>query len=97
MSVDMLDKIIKFFDKTGVVQTYGQTEDSPRVICLLPEDAIQKIGSVGKAIPNVEVCLFDENDNPVVCGVVVQGPNVMKGKKELFLLKIRSTIDHMNR
>lgn len=88
MPVDMLKKIIDFFDNTGIVQTYGQTEASPRVTCLLPEDAIKKIGSVGKAIPNVEIQIFDENDEPVKNGkigqIVVKGPNVMKGyyKKE---------------
>lgn len=83
MPVDMLEKIIDFFENTGIVQTYGQTEASPRVTCLLPEDAIRKIGSVGKAIPNVEVQIFDDNDNPVkgceVGQIVVKGPNVMKG------------------
>lgn len=83
MPIDMLEKIIHFFDKTGVVQTYGQTEASPRVTCLLPEDAIRKMGSVGKAIPDVEVQVFDKNDKPVACGeigqIVVKGPNVMKG------------------
>ena len=83
MPVDMLEKIIQFFDKTGIVQTYGQTEASPRVTCLLPADAVRKIGSVGTAIPNVEVQIFDENDKPVKTGeigqIVVKGPNVMKG------------------
>jgi long-chain acyl-CoA synthetase len=83
MPVDMLKKIISFFDTTGIIQTYGQTEASPRVTCLLPEDTVRKIGSVGKAIPNVNVNIFDEEDNPVPAGeigeIVIQGPNVMKG------------------
>lgn len=83
MPVDMLKKIITFFDKTGIIQTYGQTEASPRVTCLLPEDTERKIGSVGKAIPNVCVDVFDKDDNPVQLGkigeIVVKGPNVMKG------------------
>lgn len=83
MPVDMLKKIIHFFDKTGIIQTYGQTEASPRVTCLLPEDTERKIGSVGKAIPNVCVDVFDKDDKPVQAGeigeIVVKGPNVMKG------------------
>ncbi len=89
MPVDMLKKIIDFFDKTGIVQTYGQTEASPRVTALLPCDTVRKIGSVGKAIPNVTVDVFDDDDKPVKQGeigqIVVKGPNVMKGyykKKE---------------
>ena len=83
MPVDMLKRIIAFFDQTGIIQTYGQTEASPRVTCLLPEDTKRKIGSVGKAIPNVTVNVFDKDDNPVRLGeigeIVVKGPNVMKG------------------
>lgn len=83
MPVDMLKKIISFFDKTGIIQTYGQTEASPRVTCLLPKDIERKIGSVGKAIPNVCVDVFDKYDKSVQSGeigeIVVKGPNVMKG------------------
>ena len=83
MPVDMLERIIDFFNNPGIVQTYGQTEASPRVTALLPDDAIRKIGSVGKAIPNVQVQVFDENDKPVQNGeigqIVVKGPNIMKG------------------
>lgn len=83
MPVDKLHKIIEYFNGTGIVQTYGQTEASPRVTCLLPEDSLRKIGSVGKSIPNVKVNIFDEDDKPVKVGekgeIVVQGDNVMVG------------------
>ena len=83
MPVEMLKKIILFFNNTGIIQTYGQTEASPRVTCLLPEDVERKIGSVGKAIPNVTVDIVDKNDNSVgyeeIGEIVVKGPNVMKG------------------
>lgn len=83
MPVEMLKKIIAFFDQTGIIQTYGQTEASPRVTCLLPKDTERKIGSVGKAIPNVCVDVWGKDDMPVKTGdigeIVVKGPNVMKG------------------
>lgn len=83
MPVEKLKQILKYFEGTGIVQTYGQTEASPRVTCLLPKDSLRKIGSVGKAIPNVTVDIFDEHDNPVAVGekgeIVVRGDNVMKG------------------
>lgn len=83
MPVDKLYRIIDYFDNTGVVQTYGQTEASPRISCLLPHDSLRKIGSVGKAIPNVVVDIFDERDKPVKLGevgeIVVKGENVMVG------------------
>lgn len=83
MPVDMLYKIIEFFNHTGMIQTYGQTEASPRVTALLPDQAVKKIGSVGKPIPNVQIDIVDEEDCPVKQGeigeIVVKGPNVMKG------------------
>lgn len=83
MPVHKLYKIIEYFQGTGIVQTYGQTEASPRVTCLLPQDSLRKIGSVGKPIPNVTVDIFDENERPVQLGesgeIVVRGDNVMVG------------------
>ncbi len=83
MPVEQLHKIIDYFEGAGVVQTYGQTEASPRITCLLPADSLRKIGSVGKAIPNVIVDIFDESDRPVKIGesgeIVVKGANVMVG------------------
>lgn len=83
MPIEKLKKISIFFGQTRIIQTYGQTEASPRVTCLLPVDADRKMGSVGKAIPNVVIDIFDEEDNQVKRGevgqIVVKGPNVMKG------------------
>lgn len=83
MPVEKLEKIISYFSNTSVIQTYGLTEASPRVTCLLPEDAFKKIGSVGKAIPDVTVDVVDENGISVNKGergeIVVKGNNVMKG------------------
>lgn len=83
MPVEQLKRIMTFFDTVGLVQTYGQTEAAPRVTCLLPEEAELKIGSVGKAIPNVKVRIVNDKDEMVEKGevgeIVVQGPNVMKG------------------
>lgn len=75
--------IIERFTEAGVIQTYGQTEASPRVTALLPEYSIKKCGSVGKGIKNVTVKIINENgtkcqpfDKGEIC---VKGPNVMKG------------------
>ena len=63
MPAEQLRRLIQDFKSVGFVQTYGQTECSPRVTALLPKDALRKVGSVGKPIPNVDVQIFDENDN----------------------------------
>jgi amino acid adenylation domain-containing protein len=61
---------------------YGQTE-CQRVCYLAPEEIDRRPGSVGKAIPNTEVCIVDENGYPVGSNVVgelvVRGSHVMSG------------------
>lgn len=83
MPVDKLKKIMEIFPNTSFVQTYGQTEAAPRITALLGNDAMRKIGSVGKTIPNVELKIVDENDCELLPNqdgeIIVKGPNVMKG------------------
>ena len=83
MPVEQLQKLVKTFKTVGFVQTYGQTEASPRTTALLPEDSLRKIGSVGKSIPNVKVKIIDESGNACGSGeigeIAIQGKNVMKG------------------
>ena len=83
MPVGILQKLIEKYPTIGFVQTYGQTEASPRVTALLPEDSLRKIGSVGLAIPNETVRVVDDNMNEVGANVtgeiIVQGENIMKG------------------
>ncbi len=83
MSPEKIKELIEKFPNVGFIQTYGQTECSPRVTALLPKDSLRKIGSVGKAIPNVDVKIFDELDRSLppnhIGEIVVQGSNIMKG------------------
>ena len=83
MPVEKLKQLIETFPSVGFVQTYGQTEASPRVTALLPKDSLRKVGSVGKPIPNVKVRIVDENGQDVAVGetgeIIVNGDNVMKG------------------
>lgn len=83
MPVGGLKELIERFHTVGFVQTYGQTECSPRVTALMPEHAMDKIGSVGKCIPGVRAEIMDESGKILNCcetgEIVVQGKNVMKG------------------
>ncbi len=83
MPVNKLNSLIKLMPTVGFVQTYGQTECSPRVTALLQEDSFKKIGSVGKPIPGVSIKIVDCNDKILnknhIGEILVQGPNVMKG------------------
>jgi long-chain acyl-CoA synthetase len=83
MPVKKLERLIELYPHSGLVQTYGQTEASPRVTALLPEDAVRKIGSVGKPIPNVQVRIVNQQQIDVPRGevgeIIVKGENVMRG------------------
>lgn len=65
-----------------IYEGYGPTECSP-VLTVNPPLGVRKVGSVGPAIPHVELQVVDETDAPVPVGevgeIVARGPNVMKG------------------
>jgi long-chain acyl-CoA synthetase len=75
-----------FAKETGkkFIATYGQTEGSGRMAFLSADAAINKIGSIGKAIPGGHISLVDENnktikDHEAVGELVYRGPNVTLG------------------
>lgn len=68
--------------KLPIVEGYGLTEASPAV-SFNPPDGVQKEGSIGLPLPNVECKIVDEDDNELPVGEVgelaVRGENVMLG------------------
>ncbi|MGH7817408.1 MAG: class I adenylate-forming enzyme family protein, partial [Candidatus Binatia bacterium] len=66
-----------------VIQGYGLTETSPMITLVEPDKAEAKMGSIGRAVPRVEVKIVDENDREVPLGdageIITRGPHVMKG------------------
>ena len=62
---------------------FGQTEMSPVTCMLLGEDAIRKLGSVGKVIPTVAARVVDDDMNDVPVGqvgeIVYRAPTLMAG------------------
>ena len=66
-----------------VIQGYGLTETSPMITLVEPEQAAAKIGSIGRAVPGVEVRIVDENDKELGADepgeIITRGPHVMKG------------------
>lgn len=71
-------------DKLGakLFEGYGMTETAP-TIARQQEGKPKKPGSVGPAIRNVEIKIFDDHDQELPTGregeICVRGPNVMKG------------------
>lgn len=83
MPYEMVRKLKEAFPHVRVQNLYGQTENSPAATSLLDEDALEKIGSVGKALPKTEVQVVDELGEPLPIGAVgeiaVKGQQVMLG------------------
>ncbi len=76
--------LVAFEAKYGVpiYEGYGPTECSP-VLTVNPPLGVRKIGSVGPAIPNVELRIVDDGGRPLPPGhvgeITARGPNVMQG------------------
>lgn len=62
---------------------FGQTEMSPITCALDGDDALRKLGSVGKVIPTVQARVVDAFGEPVAPGevgeIVYRGPTAMSG------------------
>jgi long-chain acyl-CoA synthetase len=78
-------EVLKKFEeklKVPLIEGYGLSEASP-VVSVNPLDGVRKAGSVGPAIPEVEVKIADENGVFLKTGevgeIAVKGPNIMKG------------------
>jgi len=81
--VSTLELLTGTFPSVGIVNAFGQTEMSSNTCFLKPDDAVRKMGSVGKAAVNVEVRVVDDDMNDCAAGeigeIVYRGPTVMKG------------------
>lgn len=62
---------------------YGQTEASARLAYLEPAELHNRIGSIGRGIPGVQLCLCDQQGKLVPPGqtgeIVARGDNIMAG------------------
>lgn len=79
-----------------VIQGYGLTETSPMITLVEPDKAEAKMGSIGRAVPGVEVRIVDQSGREMPVDepgeIVTRGPHVMKGyfrKPEATAARIR--------
>ncbi len=79
-------QLAEYAQRTGkrFIASFGTTETSARMACLPAELALTKTGSIGRAIPEGELFLIDENGtiltDPVAEGeMCYKGPNVTMG------------------
>ena len=82
-TVSLLQDMAKTFPYAEIISVFGQTEMSPVTTALPSEEAIRKIGSVGKPIPTIVARVVDEEMNDVMPGevgeIVYRGPTLMSG------------------
>ncbi len=79
----LLRSMSETFPGTQILAAFGQTEMSPVTCMLLGDDAIRKLGSVGKVIPTVSARVVDDDMNDVEVGqvgeIVYRAPTLMAG------------------
>lgn len=83
---EMFREIAEYAKQNGkqFFATFGTSETTARLAYLKPELALEKVGSIGMAIPNGTLTLADENGEEIqeteACGeLVYSGPNVTLG------------------
>jgi len=79
----LLRDMAETFPGAQILAAFGQTEMSPVTCMLLGEDAVRKLGSVGKVVPTVSARVVDEDMNDVPVGqvgeIVYRAPTLMAG------------------
>jgi long-chain acyl-CoA synthetase len=80
----------------AVIQGYGLTETSPLITLVETEKAEAKMGTIGRAVPGVEVKIVDQSGREMPVDepgeIITSGPHVMKGyfrKPEATAARIR--------
>ena len=83
ISATRIGDLIKKFPSVCFIQTYGLTEAGPRATAVSCEHYDEQIGSVGRAIPGVEIAIVDSNGTRLpanmVGEVIIKSKGIMKG------------------
>ncbi len=78
-----INEFVEAFPDKKFFVMYGQTEATARLSWLPPELVLEKIGSIGKGIPGVELDIIDKNGLAVKEGetgeIIARGDNIMQG------------------
>jgi len=76
-------QVVEVFAPAKLFIMYGTTEAAPRLSYLEPEMLASKWGSIGKAVPNVDLFVADKSGNELPPGhtgeIVARGSNIMTG------------------
>ena len=78
-----IKEFVETFPNIDFYVMYGQTEATARLSYLPPELVLSKLGSIGKAIPDVILKVVDKQGKEVLPGkvgeIVAKGDNIMIG------------------
>lgn len=83
LNTTFIEEFVQAFPNVRFFTMYGQTEATARLSFLPPEHLKEKMGSIGKGIPGVELKVVNKSGNPVKEGetgeVIARGDNIMLG------------------
>lgn len=83
MAPELVRRLLEALPGRRIFIMYGATEASARLSYLDPESLPRKIGSIGKAIPNVDLRVLRDDGSPARAGevgeIVARGSNIMEG------------------
>lgn len=83
LSHEFIKAIVEAFPKKDFYVMYGQTEATSRLSYLPPGKVLDKVNSIGKAIPYTTLEIVDEEGKPVKSGeqgeIVASGDNITLG------------------
>ena len=78
-----ISEFTEVFPQVRFYVMYGQTEATARLSYLPPGRLSDKLGSIGRGIPGVELRVVDEKGNDIKAGetgeIIARGENIMKG------------------
>ncbi|MGC3956798.1 MAG: class I adenylate-forming enzyme family protein [Verrucomicrobiota bacterium] len=83
MAPALQKEVVETFPQAKLFVMYGSTEASPRLTYVEPDKLPLKWGSIGRAIPNVQVVVLDEHGQRLPTGtqgeIAARGSNIMMG------------------
>ena len=96
MPKEIIKRAIMELEDTQFINAFGQTEASATITALMPDDhnvkglseeerekKFERLSSIGKPLPGVEIRIVDEDGNDVTTNeqgeIIASGPQLMKG------------------
>lgn len=103
MPEPVIRKAMEVLPAVDFCQAYGQTEAAPAITALVPErhtfegPMAGKMKSAGQALPGIDLCIMDENNQKVATDVIgeicMRGPNIMLGYRNMPEQTAKTIVD----